>query len=305
MKPAGVGLLFVLHSLFAQTPNILNIGYSVPEPVRVAPGQVITLFARTQTPPATPLTASGATLPTTLGGFAVALTQTFSQDPIPVPLLAVAPAQTCSSINSQNCTTYTAITIQVPFELVPNVEGSRLPENFAQLTISDNGTAGAPTALTPVTDSIHIINSCDTALTPKSGPCNAMFLHSDGSTVTTKRPANPGETITAQAYGLGSADSKVATGAQSPSPAVGVSGVMMALRYGANLAITSPDTDGTAVSAQLVPGTVGLYQLSFQIPPLPDGAPECGAATSNFTLVIGRGVSFDGAGLCVKPPDNP
>ncbi len=302
MKAAVVGLMFGMCPLFGQAPGtIASIGYRAPNAVVAAPGQVVTLFTRTQTRPAQAIVATGATLPTTLGGFSVALSQTFSENAIAVPLLSVAPAQTCHKI-SGTCTEYTAITVQIPFELIPNGKGSRLPENLAELTVTDNGVKGESIGLSPVTDSIHILNSCDASLNPESGPCLPMLVHADGNMVTSKNPANPGEMISLRAYGLGHADSRVASGEQSPSPAVAVSGVVLDLRFGRTTAIMPPGADAASVAAQLVPGAVGLYQLAFQVPAIPDSAPECTATEPNFRVMIGRGVSYDAAGICVMPP---
>jgi uncharacterized protein (TIGR03437 family) len=290
MKVAGLSLLLFLSPVFAQTPSVVtSMGYSNPAPVAVAPGQVITLFAYTKTKLEKSIAASGTTLPTTLGGFSVSLSQTFSKAAIPVPILSVTPVQT-----------YTAISVEIPFELVPNAPRSRLPENSATLTISDNGDIGEPIALHPVSDRIHIVDSCDTPLNAQSGPCGPVFQHSDGSLVSAENPAVRGETITLQAYGLGYADSQVATGAFSPSPAVSVSDVSMDFRFGTDPAVTRPDANATTLAAQLVPGTVGLYQMAFTVPALPDGTAACSAVTNNLTVVIARGASFHGASLCVR-----
>ena len=145
MKSAGLtGFLFLLGPLFGQIPSVVtSLGYSNPKPVPVAPGQVITLFARTQTQLTQPIVADGSPLPD-LGGFSVSLSQTYSHDSISVPILSVAPVNSCAAVVPAACAASTAITVQIPFELVPNVERSRLPANFATLTISDGGSPGEP-----------------------------------------------------------------------------------------------------------------------------------------------------------------
>ena len=306
MKPAGLGFLVAfLSSVFAQTPSIItSVGYSSPSPVAVAPGQVITLFARTKTTLTQPVVASSSTLPTTLGGFSVALTQTFSSDPIAVPIFSAAPVVACTEVAPSVCTTSTAISIQIPFELGANVQGAHLPENFAALTVTDNGDIGEPIGLNPVSAQIHILNSCDTPLNPQSGPCNTIFQHADGSLVSAANPAAAGETITLQAYGLGLGDSRIPTGMPSPSPAVSVSGVAVDFRFGTDIAITTPGPNASTLAAQFVPGSVGLYQLAFTVPMAPAGTPGCSAITNNLTVVIGRGNSFDGASLCMQQSDS-
>jgi uncharacterized protein (TIGR03437 family) len=303
MKSAGLlaGFLFLLGQLPAQTPSIVtSLGYSNPKPVPVAPGQVITLFARTHTILAQPIVADGATLPVNLGGFSVSLVQTYSHNPIPVPIFSVAPVESCAAVVPTVCTNSTAITVQIPFELVPNAERSRLPANFATLTISDNNAPGEPIALNAVSDRIHILNSCDISLSSQPGACSPVFLHADGSIVSSASPATAGESITLQAYGLGYADSRVATGVPSPSPAPNVPDLAIDFRFGTDAAVTRPGSNASTLSAQLVPGSIGLYQLTFPAPALPAGTPACSAVTNNLTVLIARGVSFDGASLCLQ-----
>jgi len=51
----------------------------------------------------------------------------------------------------------------------------------------------------------------------------------------------------------------------------------------------------------LTPGSVGLYQVNFLVPPVPSGTPPCsGSVRSNFTVSIGDARSFDGASICVN-----
>jgi uncharacterized protein (TIGR03437 family) len=296
------GLFFLPVCLAGQAPNIVtSVGYSNPTTVAVAPGQVITLFAHTQTKVAHPVVADGPQFPTTLGGFAVSLSQTFSTVPIPVPILSISPVETCSAVVPEVCNSSTAITVQIPFELVPNVPSSRLPENFAVLRVTENGNDGEPLPLDPVSDRIHIVNSCDAALNPQSGPCRPLFLHSDGSLVSSKNPAAVGESIALRAYGLGYPDTRVATGAAAPSQ-VSVSGVLIDFRFstGAEAGISKPGLKAVPVATQLVAGVAGVYEMVFPIPALPAGTADCTAVTNNLTVVVGRGVSYDGAGLCVS-----
>jgi uncharacterized protein (TIGR03437 family) len=303
MKSAGLlaGFFCLLSQLPGQTPSIVtSLGYSNPKPVPVAPGQVITLFARTQTTLAQPIVADASALPSSLGGFSVSLVQTYSHNPIAVPIFSVAPVESCAAVVPTVCMNSTAITVQIPFELVPNAARSRQPANFATLTISDNNTPGEPIALSAVSDRIHILNSCDTPLSPPAGACSPVFLHADGSIVSSASPATAGESITLQAYGLGYADSQVVTGVPSPSPAPNVPGLAIDFQFGTDAAVTRPGPNATTLPAQLVPGSIGLYRLTFPAPALPAGTPACSAVTNNLTVLIGRAASFDGASLCLQ-----
>jgi uncharacterized protein (TIGR03437 family) len=305
MKSVGLlaGFFFLLGPLLGQAPSIVtSLGYSNPKPVRVAPGQVITLFAHTQTVLTQPIVTDNSTWPVTLGGFSVSLTQTFSHDPVPVPIFSVTPVESCAAVVPTTvCTGSTAITVQIPFELVPNgAVSSRVPANFALLTISDGNAPGQPIALDAVGDQIHILNSCDIPLNPQSGPCLPVFMHADGSIVSSASPATAGESITLQAYGLGYADSQVVTGVPSPSPAPNVPGLAIDFRFGTDAAVTRPGSNASTLPAQLVPGSIGLYRLTFPAPALPAGTPACSAVTNNLTVVIGRSSSFDAASLCLQ-----
>lgn len=287
---AVAGLVFLVFAgvLAAQTPSLVtSVGYTTPEPVAVAPGQVITVFARTKTKLAGPLTASGSPLPGTLGGFTVQLEQTFSNGPVAVPILSARPIDN-----------YTAISVQIPFELVANVEGSRQPENVASLRVVDNGESGEATPLRPVSAQIHILNSCDTPLNPAGGPCLPLVRHADGTAVGAAKPAVAGETITLLAYGLGLADSRVASGTTATSPAA-VAGVTIDFRYGTNATVARPGASAASATAELAEGMVGVYRVSFPAPAAPAGTPACSAITSNASVTIGRAASFDGVGLCL------
>src|SRR5262249_32606540 len=231
MKPGALGLFLVLP-LFGQVPSVItSMGYSTPRPVAVAAGQVITLFVRTMTRLEAPIVVDGVSMPASLGGFSVSLSQTFSTVPIAVPILSVAPYQNCSAVVPEVCALSTAITIQIPYELVPNGPRSRLPENFATLTVFDKGNSGEPIALNPVSDRIHIVNAWDARWKRKWGQGQPVFLHGDGSVVSTESPAAAGETINVQVYGMGNADDSVITGARAPTPAQAVSNIAVDFRF--------------------------------------------------------------------------
>jgi len=74
------GLAIGACLLPAQTTNVvIDSGYRAPGPLKVAPGQVITLFVRPSSIRLTSgIAASSVPLPATLGGFSVTLRQTFT-----------------------------------------------------------------------------------------------------------------------------------------------------------------------------------------------------------------------------------
>jgi hypothetical protein len=145
-------------------------------------------------------------------------------------------------------------------------------------------------------------------------PCPPMVTHSDGSLVSAKNPAKPGEELVAYAVGLGQTSPPLETGRIVTSPARTVTTFTMDFNYRPNALPTRPPPGAADVPQPLyagaTPGFVGLYQINFVAPPVPPGTPPCAeimgpqAPTanmvySNLTVSVGGRYSFDGAGICV------
>lgn len=299
-----------------QSGRVVAAGYTPPAPLPVAPGQVITLFVHTPgTQPPASIIARELPLPAVLGGFSVRLEQTFSSGPVTVPLFSVYPVDNCYGLQPAVCIELTAITIQTPWELIPNRDRAGRPENFAVLVVSRNGIPGEAFPLDPQSDRIHIINTCD-ATTPRgielppdlAGPCKPLVTHADGRLVTPSNPARAGQALTMYAFGLGVSGGAARTGEGARGP-VALTDVSIAFQAGANIAPSRPRALGEQpgqspipIFAGLTPGQVGLYQISFLVPPLAASVPACTASSiaSNLTVTVGRLDSFDGAGICVE-----
>jgi uncharacterized protein (TIGR03437 family) len=304
-----------LHAQNAMPGAVVSAGYEVPGPIRVSPGQVLTLFLSTPgAQPAAAAVAQTVPLPTNLGGGSIQLFQTFS-DPLAVPLLAVYPVDNCFGLFPLACTNLTAITVEIPHELAPNIPRAGRPTNFAVLRITMNGTTGDGIPLSAVTDAIHVLTTCDSTATPTmeaSGPCYPVVRHPDGSLVTSQSPAAAGEILTLFAFGMGQTPNGPATGSPA-SDAVPLSNVQLSFAFGSNRNPFRPGNRAAEsplvepLTANRTPGTspreVGLYQIQFQVPPAPSGTPACigGTIISNLTINIGRATSFDGAAICVQP----
>jgi uncharacterized protein (TIGR03437 family) len=303
-----------LQAQTGQAPGrVLSAGYSVPGPLRASPGQVITLYVH-----ATPgtrlerrIAAGQIPLPVALGGYSVTLEQTLYTDPLAVPIFAVEPVTSCYGVSPTVCIEMTAVTIQVPWELVPNRPRSARPENFGILTVSYQGTKGEAVALQPEVDDIHIINSCDYPAPPgielpeqASGPCRPLVTHSDGRLVTPANPAAAGETLLFYAFGLGKAEGDLRTG-DAVQDAAAFTDIEVGFQNGLNLAPNRPPSSAEQepITGGLINGQVGLYRIAITIPAVPAGTRECTASTieSNLTVSIGRQQSYSGAGICVKP----
>ena len=142
--------------------TVASVGYLYPAPVNVAPGQLITVFVEGN-----------------------------PQGNITAPVLEVRPPPPCilAPFLSSPCSTVTAVTVQIPYEIVPTCFLCDTPASFStQMYISVNGAAGALFALTPLSDQIHILTSCDTVVPSGNGyaqfnglPCSPLVTHADGS----------------------------------------------------------------------------------------------------------------------------
>jgi uncharacterized protein (TIGR03437 family) len=301
----GLAALAVSALGQSSTPNtIIGAGYLFPAPITVAPGQVITIFAKgVGGTLKQPSSAAGSNLPTSLAG----ITVTIGQDTnIPARILEVRPAALCP-----NCGTMTAITIQIPYELkLPPLNGL-FGGVFAFVT--ENGVAGNWSFLLPTPDQVHILTICDTVIAgsgPATGRCPWVVTHANGTPVSTASPASTGEELIAYAVGLGATNPAVNTGepATQPTPTAGTFRLGFDFRPNA---LPSQPVAGlvTPLYTGLTPGYTGLYQINFVVPNLPPGLRPCGAeqgssfVNTNLTVNVGGQTSFDGAAICVSIPE--
>jgi len=293
---------------------LVGAGYVNPIPVRVAPGQVVTFFLTgRQTvlpPPFRAERAPSVPLPVTLAGISAIIRQSGPGTSLPVPLLSVEQLNTCSDplALSPDCM-LTAVTLQVPFEMKPrNPLIMTLIDliGTTDITFTENGLPGRSFQLSPVMDSIHALTNCGNARTDDSGslPCQSLVTHAGGALVSASQPAKPGEELVIYAYGLGNTTPAAETGAAAPWGAL-ASPVRIDLDFRPN-AGTSRPASGIAATYQptyvgLAAGSVGLYQVNFQVPQPPSDTPPCGGGVdSNLTATIQGFQSFDGAKLCVQ-----
>lgn len=330
-----------LGSLFGQGITLAGAGYSDPSVIRAAPGQITTLFVTglKTVLSSQPVKATSLPLPTTLAGISVTLNQT-GQQPFPVPLLSVQQMPICSNGGAPpplsgftpDCL-ITAITVEIPFELVlPNGDNAKAP-GVAEVTVGENGNVSQAFRIVPISDNLHVINTCDVFPSPKvisvsqpittSAPlCASLVTHANGTLITADDPAQPGEEVVIWAFGLGQTTPTPKTGQASPVPAAVLSSFVYLQfdfrpnatpsRPYVNPLIMAPIPTPAPVFAGLTPGQVGLYQVNVQLPGTFPAVPRCnvGPATaggsinlvqSNLTIDIVGADSFDGAAICVQP----
>lgn len=301
-KATSLTALVLFPLLIQAQTTVIGAGYTTPQPIDASPGQVITIFARVAgRAVADPVTASPP-LPTSLGGFSVLLRQSFI-DPMLIPVLSVSDTQSCSQVMPMQCDTVSQITVQIPFELMPNIPRVGLLQNFARLEIQYNDSQTTSLFLNPVPDSIHLLNSCDAAAgVSHADNCLPIVTHSDGSFVTADHPAHGGETLTMSLVGMGQPLAMVTTGAITSvaAPLDGVS-ISYEARVNASPSMLVPANSFPVSTAQLRPGSVGIYEIAFQVPALPPGVGACSdTVRSNLTVNVSRITSFAGVGICVE-----
>ena len=191
-------MLANLAPLLAQNPILMAAGYANSTPIRVAPGQVITLYVsgtKTILPTESSVVkATAVPLPITLAGFSVNVQQ--GTNTYPAPLFSVQQTPVCEGNRQSPDCIVTALTVQVPYEITPLNPLQESPFQIpSYLTVTDNGTVSAAFLVYPIVDNIHVITACDNQAPGAffQAPCSGVVTHADGSLVTPSSPGRPGE----------------------------------------------------------------------------------------------------------------
>jgi uncharacterized protein (TIGR03437 family) len=304
---------------------ITDYGYAFPPHAYAAPGQLVTLFVYDVEYDAAPRirqggrAPGGADLPTTLAGVYAAYTQVQLTPPITrqAPLFDVLPFNTSPAPNPTSAgTEMIAVTIQIPFEALTG--GATL---FVGTGAPGDQVPGAQMDVVVQADRVHILTGCDAfnatldfSLSLAAGlPCPSTVTHADGSPVTAKNPAKPGELLVAYGVGLGQTNPPLATGKLVTAAAPTQTTFGLDFNFRSNALATKPLPGAPQpLYAGATPGFVGLYQINFIVPPAPAGTPPCVDASavplgsnvvySNLTVSVGGAFSFDGARICVAVP---
>ena len=266
-----------------------------PYPLRVAPGQVLTLLVaglnmdglRSVSSP------GGTVLPFELGGVSASVVQLEGATPKPIPLVELRLLSSCpwfrAPIGGPCAAALVGLTIQIPYDLQPQF-GSDFKEFATQISIKQGGRPGTWVDIRVLPTQAHFGIQCEGHLTAPSVPCGApLITHADGTIVNWRKPASPGEVVSAYMLGLGKlSPQQPAAGVPAPvSPLVSFPGPLdqfslyYAFRpsyYGRPFSpAEGENASGRVVVsfAGLSPGSIGLYQVNFTVPTPPDSLQPC------------------------------
>ncbi len=330
---------FILLPIFcwavsAQTANpnaiIGGVGNSLPT-LPVAPGQLVTFFVPNSGVALTvPYKAQQATLPLSQAGFSAIFQQGTTDTPMPI--LMVQPVSTCTApvvvppggglVTLKSCGGTIAVTVQIPFGIDTSCPlCTSLVPYAAKVAIAIDGAPGPFIDVTPVSDQVHFLTSCDligkapVGYLPTGLSCPPLVEHADGTVVSARSPAKSGEQLAAYLIGVGQTNPPMTTGRPATGPAAAA--VKVDVNYRPNALATKPSPSGEAPPALTIlyigatPGLAGLYQMNFIVPPPPPGLAPCVDTTmsppginvvqTNLTVSVGLAYSFNGAGICVQP----
>lgn len=310
-----LNILFATVPLFCAaqtTPGnsgviVAGSDYTMRGPAQeAAPGQVMLLSVygiKTSIPAPEKAIPGPAGLPTSLRGISVDLVQSDPLTVTPVQLRAIQQG-TCAL--PEACSTITGITLQIPFSLRMGI--------FPYLRISENGAPVGAVLLRPVSDRIHVINTCDgtqmlvgaSSSAPPDICTPAVLVNARLNSL--YNLVRGGDHLAMWAFGLGAvtAQAPPATDPVSPDRVIKpVEFVRLNFDYRPN-APASPAIPGYGLTGEpTFVGHIGAgsYQINFAVPPVPPGVPPCDGVKikSNLTVTISGPNSFDAAHLCVQP----
>jgi len=296
-----------LSSVDAGAITLASSGYQVPASgLEVAPGQLVVLHINgiaTTIPNNIAAVPDSSGFPHVLAGISVDLVQGMNAAATALGLHAVYQTHCL-----EPCSAVTGITLQIPFELESDFVSKGDPVPY--LRISENGKSVGAVSLRPVTDNIHVLNTCDDTQVYISAAASmpqdicAPVVMVGGALNSLYNLAHGGDELAVWLYGMG-AILQQSTGCcspgQVPQPA---QAFQLNFDYRPN-APASPVVPGFGLTATpLFTGYVGTpYQLNFAVPPVPAGLLACDGVRikSNLTVTITGPNSSDAAQICVLP----
>ena len=309
-----LSILFASISFGQNGMSLVGVGYSNPQTMHIAPGQITTFLISGASTilQSSPQRATQLPLPLSLGGFSATVTQRVDSTDAasePLPLLEVNQINNCSNGATpppKQCI-LTELTVQIPIDLKIDYDHTSAFNYVTTVTISDGSGTSQSFSVFLVPQDVHIITTCDVTQAPATIPflpieCDDAITHLNGKLVTSSNPAQPGEVLAMYALGLG-----MYTGL-----------LQVPFGYGLSFAYSGVNSGGPAVSPQAtpvpmpnpsfvgpVPGQVGLYQVNFTVPtpngPISVCAPP-DVANLRITVFTNQWFdpAFDTARICVS-----
>jgi uncharacterized protein (TIGR03437 family) len=292
--------------------TVAGFGYQTPaSTITAAPGQVLTVSVFGIPPGITTVFPVGSPtgLPTTVQGISV----NFVQGPLTVQLPIRGVQQTACPSSSSTvpsplplgggaCSPATTLTIQIPYELEPE------SATLGTLGISSGGSVVATVVIHGVTDSVHVINTCDQtgiylslAYAVPAGVCAPMVMHAEGPLVSAASPATAGETLILWAYGLGALNHPVPASCCSSPDQIPLAAQPLTIGF----SYYDPGRFPLRPLAQSVPsyaGTSGsgVYEVVFAVPAAPPDLSPCSSIYGNLRLLLSGPSSSDTAEVCLQ-----
>jgi uncharacterized protein (TIGR03437 family) len=286
--------LFLLFSATALAQNsgsaFVSFGYRLPPAeIAAAPGQILMISvsgSRMQlSGPVRATVDSAGNYPTELAGFTVSLLQADDPKQVQAQIIGIKQA----GCTDPSCAMITSITLQIPSELKVPSTASLLVNDAAGLLIN--------IPVHAVSDSVHVLNSCDqtsvfqSQFDGQSFPGCVPAVISNNQLSGPANPVRPGDTVAVFLYGVGIS---------------GVPGVTFAHDFRENAGGRSSNFAGGDVPAFIGPiSKWGLYQANFIIPQIPPGLTvfvcDGQRIQSNLTVTVSGATSADEIRLCIQP----
>jgi hypothetical protein len=207
------------------------------------------------------------------------------------------------------CSPVTGITLQIPFELETDagINGDPNP----QLRISENGKPVGGVLLLPVTDNMHVMNTCDDSQVyisaaysvPQSVCADVVMVGNALNSL--YNLAHGGDELAVWIYGMGAITPQAPDCCSSPDQ-LAKPMQMITLNYDFRPnAPAFPVVPGFGLtSAPLFVAYAGTpYQVNFAVPQVPAGLPACDGVKikSNLTITFTGPNSSAAAQICVAP----
>jgi hypothetical protein len=204
------------------------------------------------------------------------------------------------------CSPVTGITLQIPFELETDFGITGDPNPF--LRISENGKPVGGVSLRPVSDKVHVMNTCDDTQVYISAAASvpqdicADVVMGAGALNSLYNLAHGGDELAVWLYGMGAVTPPCCSSHdQFYKP---IQNFELNFDFRPN-APAVPVVQGFGLtSAPLFVSYAGApYQVNFSVPPVPAGLPACDGVRikSNLTVTITGPNSSAAAQICVAP----